>query len=196
MITTLHIVPAELPDEIIRYLLGFICHQDKEILISVWGNRLPVCPRCIGLHLGFFLTLIYPAAVRSCLTPRRFVTLAAVVSIAGIHWLLGVLNLIDPGPLPRLLTGLSSGIAFGILLNSIRSLYTRETITKLSGNIAAAGAFSFLFITGFIFLTTSQFIHIVIFTVVITNIVSLTGHMRLITRIIINPASAGEKQGG
>ena len=41
--------------EACRILFGSFCHQDPSILMVVDGRLLELCPRCVGLHVGFLV---------------------------------------------------------------------------------------------------------------------------------------------
>ena len=127
MIDLLNIIPDLSLEQIIKYLLGFICHQDKSILFELGGYLIPLCPRCLGLHSGFFITLIVinlffqkPIDLNK---PRNILVITFSIGLAGIHWLLGFFGIMEMNLASRLFTGLISGTGFCLLLYSLKYKY-------------------------------------------------------------------------
>jgi uncharacterized membrane protein len=111
-------------ERIIYYLLGYICHQDKTILFGIGENLIPLCPRCLGLHAGFFLTLVFikllfqkPIDIDK---PCNLFIIILSICFAGIHWSLGFFGLMEMNFTSRVFTGLVSGAGFYLLLNSLK----------------------------------------------------------------------------
>ena len=112
-------------EEIARAVFGLICHQDPSILMKVGGREIPLCPRCMGLHLGFlcsFIALKVWTAGRITRAGKttKFVLVAGLGSMAVDWWIGGHLGLFAPTTLTRLITGLAGGSALGILFSSYR----------------------------------------------------------------------------
>jgi len=109
-----------------RTLFGCFCHQDPTTLMAVGGELVHLCPRCIGLHLGF--TLAFAAGLirfrRGLILSRtrpRFVLVLAVASL-GFDWGVGGhLGLYEPTDLSRLITGLACGSALALFLTAYRT---------------------------------------------------------------------------
>jgi uncharacterized membrane protein len=121
-------------EKTIYYLLGFICHQDKSILLGIGENFIPLCPRCLGLHSGFFIALIVIKLLFqkpiNLNRPKNILVITFSISLAGIHWLLGFLGIMEMDLTSRILTGLVSGAGFSILLNSLKYKYL-QTVFKI-----------------------------------------------------------------
>ena len=45
-------------DDLSTRVFGLVCHQIPSILIDIGGRDVALCPRCIGLHVGFFASFI------------------------------------------------------------------------------------------------------------------------------------------
>jgi len=121
LINTVSNFPLE---KIIYQLLGFICHQHKSILIAIGENLIPLCPRCLGLHIGFFLSLIF---INRIIQRRvnlnklsNFFVITFLISLAGIHWILGALDILEMNSLSRFITGFVSGSGLYVFLYSIK----------------------------------------------------------------------------
>jgi len=109
-----------------RVLFGYFCHQDPSILLAIDGQLVCLCPRCIGLHLGF-ITAFIAASIwlrRGLVLSRmgtRLLLLLAVASLAFDWGIGGHLGLYVPTAHSRLLTGLACGSALAVLLVAYRS---------------------------------------------------------------------------
>jgi uncharacterized membrane protein len=114
----------------IKTFLGFFCHQDKSILLSMYGNYLQLCPRCIGLHSGFFITTVALVFInpKPRLARKKIpkIILVLLVTVTGFHWFGGTIDMFDTSSFTRLCTGLISGSAFGYLI------YFYHTLNKLA----------------------------------------------------------------
>lgn len=105
---------------VIKTFLGFFCHQDKSILLSIYGDYLQLCPRCIGLHSGFFIAIV--ALVFINREPRLNrkkilkIILVLLVTVTGFHWFGGAIDMFYTSSFTRFYTGLISGSAFGYLI--------------------------------------------------------------------------------
>lgn len=102
-------------NELIQFIFGLICHQDQSVLLRINNEFIPLCPRCIGLHSGFFISLFFLILfnIKSINTQKNYqlIILLIVISTAAIHWFLVKINLLV---LDSLITGLISGIGFAI----------------------------------------------------------------------------------
>jgi uncharacterized membrane protein len=109
-----------------RALFGCFCHQDPTTLMVVGGELVHLCPRCIGLHLGFSLAFTvgfirFRRGLVLARTGPRLVLLLAV-ALLGFDWGVGGhLGLYEPTSLSRLLTGLACGSALALLLIAYRT---------------------------------------------------------------------------
>jgi len=108
----------------IQFCFSLICHQDSSILFHIDGNPLPLCPRCIGMHLGFTALLIFytfsnvkPLQIKNR-TLQVFLYLA--ICFAGLHWTAGRLDLLKMDSILSLITGFITGAAVSLFLYSYR----------------------------------------------------------------------------
>lgn len=117
-------------EEVGRTLFGCFCHQDPSLLLRIDGQLVQLCPRCIGLHIGFAVSFIvgsflFMRGLVLSRTRTRLLPVAAVASLA-FDWVVGGrLGLYAPSASVRLLTGLACGSALAIFLIAYRtSLWT------------------------------------------------------------------------
>lgn len=112
-------------ERITATVFGFLCHQDPGILMTVDGKEILLCPRCMGLHLGFsssfiLMALTISSRVKIIGRGAQLVFAMAIASMA-IDWGLGGrFGLYAPTHLSRLATGLVTGSALGVLVISYR----------------------------------------------------------------------------
>lgn len=103
-----------------KTFLGFFCHQDKSILLSMYGDYLQLCPRCIGLHSGFFTTIVALAFInqKPLLIRKKIfkIILVLLVTVTGFHWFGITIDMFDSSSFTRFCTGVISGSAFGYLI--------------------------------------------------------------------------------
>lgn len=105
-------------------LFGILCHQDPSILIQLQHKLILLCPRCIGLHVGFASSVFLFSIIARrylLLSHRMLVTISIAVLVTAIHWLLGTYNIVEQNSGSRLLTGVISGSAIGVLFLFYRS---------------------------------------------------------------------------
>jgi uncharacterized membrane protein len=109
-----------------RILFGAFCHQDPSILMVIDGRCVTLCPRCVGLHLGFLLafgacSFLFRRGLVLARTGARLLLFLGVASVAFDWGVGGRLGLYAPGTLSRLLTGLASGSSLAVLLYAYRT---------------------------------------------------------------------------
>jgi uncharacterized membrane protein len=121
----------EFIEETIQFCFGLICHQDRSILFNIAGSSLPLCPRCIGMQLGFTALIIFHALFNFKLPRMRNRTsqilISSAICLAGIHWIAGQLGLLEMESIFRLITGFITGAAVSFFLYSYR--YGSHVIT-------------------------------------------------------------------
>ena len=176
-------------EKLIETCFSFICHQDKDIIISVYDELIPLCPRCIGLHVGFFISPIvffFRSYQNLFLNTKIRFTLILFTSLAGIHWLSGDIGIVTPNSLSRFITGFFSGSGFGILLNSVT-----KTFDSLHSNerriISTKFLVTILLILSGILIKEIQLFELALFTIVLNNIYNIgysltllkTNHIKL-----------------
>ena len=185
MMDLLNIIPDLSFEQIIKYLFGFICHLDKSILFKLGDNFIPLCPSCLGLHAGFFITLIViklffqkPINLNE---PRNMFFISVSITLAGIHWLLGFLGIIEINIASRLITGLVSGAGFCLLLNSLKYKYFQSEF-YISYNYKSVLAYSFVLLLCISLLGDYNLLILIILLLVTNNIISIINSIWLIIR--------------
>src|SRR6056297_1090083 len=101
------------------HFFSLFCHQDPSILVEIEGKDILLCPRCSGLHVGFFISLIYFSIEKKKRT-NLLGLIPKLICVAGItiillEWLLAHLLVITPTSLSRFTTGLIAGTIICIL---------------------------------------------------------------------------------
>lgn len=109
-------------NELTKTLFGLFCHQDPGIILKLNNEQLPLCPRCTGLHTGFFLAFILYKIIginffRIWIFKSPYF-LFFIISITYLHWLGGWLNIIEQEIILRFVTGMLSGSGFYLLIIS------------------------------------------------------------------------------
>jgi len=101
-------------------LLGLICHQDLSIVQLVQGHHLPLCPRCTGMHTGFFIFIFsiwfVSDKVRLQLARTHPFVVLILIAVTGIEWIMANYHLYSSSTASRLLTGFGTGAGIGLLL--------------------------------------------------------------------------------
>lgn len=100
-------------ERIAHSLFRLICHQDPSTLLWVGGEPIPLCPRCIGLHVGFFAAMVFLilAGWRRARAGSRAWRWAALLAFGALvlDWGAGQVGLRSPTMASRLLTGAACG---------------------------------------------------------------------------------------
>jgi uncharacterized membrane protein len=96
---------------------SFICHQDPARSFALLGRQLPLCSRCLGLHIFLILGLIFGAVIlRGRMVPNYIILFFLFLSIvSGVDAILEG-SLLEVGNLFRFATGCISGISLGFLI--------------------------------------------------------------------------------
>jgi len=182
-------------ENLIETFFSFICHQDKDILIRIYDEFIPLCPRCIGLHVGFFvssITFLFRRNQNLFLNPKTKFALIILTSLAGIHWLLGDQGIVTPSSLSRFYTGFLSGIGFGLLLNSIIKLFDSYRFNKRR-IISIKFVLTILLILSGITLKEILFLELALLIIVLNNLYNIgyslslltTNHIKLIKQEVL-----------
>jgi len=140
---------------VIKTFLGFFCHQDKSILLSMNGDDLQLCPRCIGLHTGFFTTIAALVFInqksRLIRMKIHMIILVLLATVTGFHWFGVTIDMFDTSSFTRFCTGLISGSAFGYLI------YFYHTLNKITFIRSSWPVLIILFITILFFIAAFIF---------------------------------------
>lgn len=104
------------------------CHRITERSFTINGRQFPLCARCSGMYLGvalvFFVMLLSGRMRRALLPPLPLLlVLCAFIALMGIdglnsysHFFPNAPHLYEPQNWLRLLTGMGTGLAMGLLL--------------------------------------------------------------------------------
>lgn len=118
-------------NEIVEFIssavFGSICHQNTSSLVYIGGKMLLLCPRCTGLHTGFFLCIFYTLLFnreRISLT-GQFVKIFCATALVFIftEWLFAQFNITHSTTESRYTSGLLAGCALGLLTLAYCSYY-------------------------------------------------------------------------
>ena len=113
---------------VVEFFLSGVCHQWPDHSIHFGGRPLPLCARCMGTFLGVVIALVVLRIIgqgrRSALpSSRLWLILGGLVGVwvldgvnSVYHWLMGTLLLYEPTNALRLVTGMASGLALGVVL--------------------------------------------------------------------------------
>lgn len=105
-----------------------LCHRITERSFTINGRQFPLCARCSGMYLGValvFTILLGAGRMRRVLLPPKplLFTLFAFIAIMGLdginsysHFFPNAPHLYEPRNWLRLLTGMGTGVAMGLLL--------------------------------------------------------------------------------
>lgn len=117
-------------------VFGVICHQNPSLLLEVSGQKIMLCPRCSGLHTGFFccvwLVFILKRGNIKLTSLFSLIFCASAITIVFLEWLMAQLGISQSTVESRYITGLMAGCAFGLLLMAYRTyyLYAHQATTK------------------------------------------------------------------
>ena len=168
---------------------GFLCHQDPTSLLEINGKSLMLCPRCCGLQIGFFVTLIF-FSFKSGLsklqgTGSRFLAVSGIILLSA-EWILAQLQFIHSTSYSRLITGLLAGTSACIfLITYFRSFIKNSKHDQRISYKIVLTAYSISLLTGFAIINSNSWMLI---TILLIGIV--TGNLivfinTLLYRIVI-----------
>jgi uncharacterized membrane protein len=145
-----------------------LCHRITERSFTINGRQFPLCARCSGMYLGValvFIILALAGRMRRALLPPLplLLILFAFIAIMGIdglnsysHFFPNAPHLYEPRNWLRLLTGMGTGVAMGLILmpalaqtlwRSPQFLPVIETRRELVELLVAAGLLVFLLLS-------------------------------------------------
>ncbi len=105
-----------------------LCHRITDRSFTINGRQFPLCARCSGMYLGvalIFTILLGAGRMRRALLPPKPIlfTLFGFIALMGIdginsysHFFPNAPHLYEPQNWLRLLTGMGTGVAMGLLL--------------------------------------------------------------------------------
>ena len=117
-------------ESVLTFLGSSLCHQLEERSYFIDGFQMPLCARCLGLHLGF---LISAAIILTRRDPRlsglpsvrSMIAIGLVMLPAMADVVLSYLGIVDTDNVRRAVTGVLFGTALAFLIVPfIRSLLT------------------------------------------------------------------------
>ena len=126
-----------------------VCHRITDRSFSIAGRQLPLCARCTGMYLGvslIFLIMIVAGRQRwSNLPPLRVLLILggfiALMAIDGInsysHFFPDAPHLYQPRNWLRLVTGMGTGLAMGIIIFPAlaQTLWRRQRLLPSVSNL-------------------------------------------------------------
>ena len=106
---------------LLMFLGSSICHQLPERSYLLGELQMPLCARCIGIHFGFLVSLLFLSLgpKRYCskiLGPKQLVIIGAMMAFYAIDSSVSYLGLSESDNLRRTLSGLALGVAFPFFL--------------------------------------------------------------------------------
>lgn len=107
--------------DILMFLGSSICHQMAERSVFFEDLQMPLCARCMGIHLGFLLStvLLWTGSIRYASTlpsKRTLVVLGLFMSAAVVDAGLSYSGLMPSDNLRRTLSGLAMGTGIPFVL--------------------------------------------------------------------------------
>lgn len=101
-------------------VFSVMCHQDPATLMRIAGKEVLLCPRCMGLQMGFLAGLLQlsPWSGRRITVTTRgdALALGVAVGLLALDWGLGQLGARVPTVSSRLISGLAAGSALAVLV--------------------------------------------------------------------------------
>src|SRR5262245_47370415 len=95
---------------------GAVCHQIDTRSFHLWGRQMPVCARCTGIYVGAGVAAVAVLMSRRApvARPRVVLAVASIPAVASLafEWTTGI----DPGNIPRAITGVLLGAAVAVVV--------------------------------------------------------------------------------
>ncbi len=103
-------------NDLLMFLGSSVCHQIAERTFTFGDEQMPMCARCMGIHVGFLVSavLLWAGGVwRASSFPsvRAMVVLGALMAVGAADALLSYSGLIPSDNLRRVLSGAAMGTA-------------------------------------------------------------------------------------
>ena len=125
-------------EAVLTFLGSSLCHQLEERSYTIDGFQMPLCARCLGLHLGFLISsllLICFKSQRPTGFPgvRSLIILGLVMAPAVADVVLSYLGVLGTDNTRRAVTGAMFGAALAlVLLPVIRSLLSEVDLQRMA----------------------------------------------------------------
>jgi len=107
----------------IHHFFSVFCHQQTSLSIHIAGEKMPVCSRCLGMHLGFFTASSVIYLLRKKIGNLWIKKEKTIISLFVCSWLLisfsawlANKSILMTSHMERSATGLLAGITSALLL--------------------------------------------------------------------------------
>lgn len=99
---------------IVNNLGASVCHQIPERSLKMGGLILPICARCSGIYIGFFICAIFMFLIfrkRESDLPSLYILIILIIFVLStvVDGLLSYLSVIETNNIARFITGFLSG---------------------------------------------------------------------------------------
>jgi len=113
--------------DLLRLLGSGICHQRLELTFFSNGIYMPVCSRCAGMYIGFFLSLVLIFIIDRKIkvsTPsiKHLSILVSSFFFMGLDVVLTTYSVIDANNLLRFFTGFIAGWSLALIILQLANL--------------------------------------------------------------------------
>lgn len=166
-------------EEISKLIFSLFCHQNESLLIKISGQFIPICPRCIGLHCGFFLTGIFFGLYKksTLIKHSSYPILMILIFTTMFHWIMCQFGMTENSEFPRILTGSISGSAFYMFFITFKNEYAgrNKEIDSYYFGLREIFILSFVTLSIFGILLSKSWLIITLFTLsaVMSNFIQL-----------------------
>lgn len=147
---------SEILNHVSSYVFSIICHQNESVLIEVSEQSIMLCPRCSGLHIGFFFTLLILLQLKTnrIKLTGRFSTgfFITALSFIFLEWVLAQFGTFSSTTVSRYFTGLFAGTAFGMLLLAYRRrVFKSDNYQETSNQLLLIVSLAIVLFSGLLF---------------------------------------------
>ena len=164
--------------ELSHSFLSIFCHQDPAICWQHGGLEV-LCPRCIGMHAGFIITLVLLGQSGK---PASLVLAVAVLCVAVLEWCLAHAGLWQSTNVSRLVTGSATGWAVGSLC---RAYLKDQLLVRLSSAAIVLTALCAVVILGLRASLAPLLALLVVHTIIAFSYIAIARSRQLITPTLI-----------
>jgi uncharacterized membrane protein len=147
-----------------------LCHRITERSFTINGRQFPLCARCTGMYLGVSLSVVaflLAGRGRRAMLPsgKLFLVLLGFIVLMGIdglnsysHFFSNTPRLYEPQNWLRLLTGLGTGLAMGVIVMSVlaQTLWARPEYKPILENGRELLGLMFLALVGMALVLSNQ----------------------------------------